>query len=264
MPGGSGGDEIKTEAGRDASSVWDKRPGLPGRMDGFDMITKRATLAFTMAIAGMSIAAAPAQAETNAAPAVGAIDMSKVASPATEGDDTQFTELFARWENPSQPAAAVARPQVSVPSRMPLEDARMTSDYGMRTHPVLKRRLGHKGVDLAAPTGTPIYATADGFVSKAERFSSYGNFVSIEHGARIQTRYAHMSRIAVEDGTWVEKGDLIGYVGSTGRSTGPHLHYEVRIDGQAVNPVPYMVESEAQRAFALAMGEGGQGGYDEE
>ena len=263
MPGGSGGDEIKTEAGRDASSVWEKRPGLPGRMDGFDMIIKRATLAFTMAIAGMSIAAAPAQAETNAAPPVGAIDMSKVSAQGSEEGDAQFTELFAKWENPSQPVAAV-RPQVSVPSRMPLEDARLTSDYGDRTHPVLKRRMGHKGVDLAATTGTPIYATADGYVSKAERFSSYGNYVAIEHGARIQTRYAHMSRIAVSDGTWVKKGDIIGYVGSTGRSTGPHLHYEVRIDGAAVNPVPYMVESQAQAAFALAMGEGGQGGYDEE
>ena len=224
------------------------------------MNTKRTTLAFTMAVAGLTIAAAPAQAETNA---VGAIDTSNVSTAAAEEGDAQFTELFAKWENPGQPVAA-ARPAVSVPSRMPLEDARMTSDYGDRTHPVLKRRMGHKGVDLAAPTGTPIYATADGFVSKAERYSSYGNFVSIEHGARIQTRYAHMSRIAVADGTFVKKGELIGYVGSTGRSTGPHLHYEVRIDGQAVNPVPYMVESQAQAAFALAMGEGGQGGNDEE
>ena len=229
------------------------------------MKTKRFTLAITMAAAGLTIAASPVQAQTNAAAAAtGEIDMSKVVAPDDDDADAGFTELFARWENPAQPAAAVVRPAVSVPSRMPLENARMTSDYGMRTHPVLKRRLGHKGVDLAASTGTPIYATADGFVSKAEYFSSYGNFVSIEHGARIQTRYAHMSDIAVADGTWVEKGDLIGYVGSTGRSTGPHLHYEVRIDGQAVNPVPYMVESEAQKAFALAMGEGGQGGNDEE
>ena len=224
------------------------------------MIFKRATLALTMAFAGMTIAAAPVQAKETA---VGAIDLSKVSAQASEDGDAQFTELFAKWEDPAK-TVAVVRPEVSVPSRMPLENARLTSDYGMRTHPVLQRRLGHKGVDLAAPTGTPIYATADGFVSKAEAFSSYGNFVSIEHGARIQTRYAHMSRIAVSDGTWVKKGDLIGYVGSTGRSTGPHLHYEVRIDGQAVNPVPYMVESQAQQAFALAMGEGGQGGNDEE
>ncbi|MCA0903325.1 M23 family metallopeptidase [Qipengyuania aquimaris] len=229
------------------------------------MISKRSTIAVTMLAAGMSIAAAPAHAETNAAAAaVGAIDVSKVTSDSAGEADEQFTELFARWEAPNQASLITAGPQVAIPSRMPLEDAKLTSDYGMRTHPVLRRRMGHKGVDLAAPTGTPIYATADGVVSKAERFSSYGKFVSIEHGARIQTRYAHMSRIAVSDGARVKKGDLIGYVGSTGRSTGPHLHYEVRIDGEAVNPVPYMVESSAQRAFALAIGEGGQGGGDED
>ena len=229
------------------------------------MISKRSTIAVTMLAAGMSIAAAPAHAETNAAAAaVGAIDVSKVTSDSAGEADEQFTELFARWEAPNQLSLITAGPQVAIPSRMPLEDAKLTSDYGMRTHPVLRRRMGHKGVDLAAPTGTPIYATADGVVSKAERFSSYGKFVSIEHGARIQTRYAHMSAIAVTDGARVKKGDLIGYVGSTGRSTGPHLHYEVRIDGEAVNPVPYMVESSAQRAFALTIGEGGQGGGDED
>ncbi|MCA0910020.1 M23 family metallopeptidase [Qipengyuania gaetbuli] len=228
------------------------------------MISKRSTIAVTMLAAGMSIAAAPAHAETNAAAAaVGAIDVSKVTAENAGEADEQFTELFAKWENPGQASLLTAGPKVSVPSRMPLENTRLTSDYGMRTHPVLGRRMGHKGVDLAAPTGTPIYATADGVVSKAEKFSSYGNFVSIEHGARIQTRYAHMSRIAVADGARVKKGDIIGYVGSTGRSTGPHLHYEVRIDGSAVNPVPYMVESSAQQAFALAIGEGGQGGADE-
>lgn len=228
------------------------------------MISKRSTIAAMMFAAGMSIAAAPAHAETNtAAAAVGAIDVSKVTSEGAGEADEQFTELFARWENPQDNTFSAIAPQVAVPSRMPLEDARLTSDYGMRTHPVLRRRMGHKGVDLAAPTGTPIYATADGVVSKAERFSSYGKFVSIEHGARIQTRYAHMSSIAVLDGTKVKKGQLIGYVGSTGRSTGPHLHYEVRIDGEAVNPVPYMVESSAQQAFALAVGEGGQGGGEE-
>ncbi|MBX7481775.1 M23 family metallopeptidase [Qipengyuania qiaonensis] len=225
------------------------------------MITKRNTLALAI-VAGFGIAAAPAQAqETNAAAAVGAIDMSKVAAPAQSGDDAQFKQLFAQWDNldRSTPPAAV----VSVPSRMPLNDTKLTSDFGMRTHPVLGGRRNHKGVDLAAPIGTPIYATADGYVSKAEWFSSYGKYVSIEHGASLQTRFAHMSDIAVKAGSRVKKGDLIGYVGSTGRSTGPHLHYEVRIDGKAVNPVPYMVESEAQRAFALATGKGGQGDGDD-
>ena len=225
------------------------------------MINKLNKLALA-AVAAFGIAATPAQAnETNTAAAVGAIDMSKVAAPAQEGDDAQFQQLFAKWDELDRAASPALR--VSVPSRMPLDNARLSSDYGMRTHPVLGGLRSHKGVDLSAPTGTPIYATADGYVSKAEWFSSYGKYVSIEHGANLQTRFAHMSRIAVDAGTRVKKGQLIGYVGSTGRSTGPHLHYEVRIDGKAVNPVPYMVESEAQRAFALATGTGGQGDGDD-
>ena len=99
--------------------------------------------------------------------------------------------------------------------------------------------------------------------SKAERFSSYGNYISIEHGGELQTRYAHLSGYNVVAGQRVHKGDLIGYIGTTGRSTGPHLHYEVRIAGQAVNPIPYMTEATAAPAFALAHGEGGQGGGPE-
>ena len=225
------------------------------------MITKRNTLALAV-VASFGIAAAPAQAqETNTAAAVGASDMSKVAAPTQTGEDAQFKQLFAQWDNLDR--ATPAATSVSVPSRMPLDNTKLTSDYGMRTHPVLGGRRNHKGVDLAAPVGTPIYATADGYVSKAEWFSSYGKYVSIEHGANLQTRFAHMSDIAVKAGTRIKKGDIIGYVGSTGRSTGPHLHYEVRVDGQAVNPVPYMVESEAQRAFALATGTGGQGDGDD-
>jgi murein DD-endopeptidase MepM/ murein hydrolase activator NlpD len=176
------------------------------------------------------------------------------------GGDEQFKQLFASWESldnggPATPAPAL---KVSVPSRMPLQGAALTSDFGMRTHPVLGGRRAHSGIDLAAPTGTPIYATADGVVGRADRFSSYGLYVQIQHGGQLETRYAHMSRIAVAAGEAVRKGDIIGYVGSTGRSTGPHLHYEVRVAGDAVNPIPYMVETDAQ--LALAPGAGGQGG----
>jgi murein DD-endopeptidase MepM/ murein hydrolase activator NlpD len=132
---------------------------------------------------------------------------------------------------------------------MPLDNASLTSSFGMRTHPVLGGRRAHKGIDLAASTGTPVYATADGLVEMAQWYSSYGNYIQIGHGNDMETRYAHLSRIVALEGSWVKKGDLIGYVGSTGRSTGPHLHYEVRIAGVAVNPIPYMVESDAQLAF---------------
>jgi murein DD-endopeptidase MepM/ murein hydrolase activator NlpD len=119
------------------------------------------------------------------------------------------------------------------------------------------RRL-HQGIDLASPTGTPIYAAADGFVGKADWFGAYGLYVQLEHGGELQTRYGHMSRLNVAPGQRVRKGDVIGYVGSTGRSTGPHLHYEVRIAGQAVNPVPYMQPEQLQLATVRQPGRAGR------
>ena len=224
-------------------------------------IRRIAKAAAAAGAAFLAVAATPAIANSSAA----AVDMAapvQEAQGSTIGGDQQFRELFASWrtldgERAETPIAATG---IAVPSRMPRDGARLTSDYGMRTHPVLGGRRAHTGIDLAAPTGTPVYATADGLISRADRFSSYGLFVSIEHGAQLQTRFAHLSKIAVADGQRVKKGDVIGYVGSTGRSTGPHLHYEVRVDGQAVNPIPYMVESQAQQAFALATGTGGMGG----
>jgi murein DD-endopeptidase MepM/ murein hydrolase activator NlpD len=212
------------------------------------------------ALAGLALtaAASPALANETAASAqiTGAI---KADNAGTATGDREFSELFASWRSMDATGVASATPtsiaRVSVPSRMPLEGARLSSDYGMRTHPVLGGRRGHKGVDLAAPTGTPVYATADGYISKAERFSSYGNYIQIEHGGELQTRYAHLSGYAVASGEMVTKGQLIGYVGSTGRSTGPHLHYEVRVAGEAVDPQPYMLAD-----ASLPHAEGGMGG----
>jgi murein DD-endopeptidase MepM/ murein hydrolase activator NlpD len=166
--------------------------------------------------------------------------------------DQRFRALFSSWVALDRAAGPVNNPAersvVSIPSRMPLIGSVLTSSYGMRSHPVLGGMRKHSGIDLAAPTGTPVYATADGVVSRADWYSSYGLYISLEHGASLQTRYAHLSRLAVATGDVVKKGDLIGYVGSTGRSTGPHLHYEVRVDGLAVNPIPYMMADE--RRFA--------------
>jgi len=193
----------------------------------------------------MAASPAAAQAEATSAQISGEVHRLSegAASPLGKGDD-EFSQLFASWRSLDnglgvvQPAAP--RATVSVPSRMPLKDMKLTSGYGMRNHPVLGGRRNHAGVDLAAPTGTPVYATADGLVGKAEWFSSYGNYIQIEHGGEMQTRFAHLSGYAIKAGDRVKKGDLIGYVGSTGRSTGPHLHYEVRIAGDAVDPTPYM------------------------
>lgn len=218
-------------------------------MIAFSRTAFRSLLAFAAACA--SLAASPAYANTSTSAAVEVKKAVEEAdSPLGKGDE-QFQELFAKWERLDRDSGSVQpRIAISVPSRMPLADATLTSNFGMRTHPVLGGRRAHKGIDLAAPTGTPVYATADGLVQMAKWYSSYGNYIQIGHGNEMETRYAHLSRIVAVEGSWVKKGDLIGYVGSTGRSTGPHLHYEVRIAGEAVNPVPYMVESETQMAFA--------------
>jgi murein DD-endopeptidase MepM/ murein hydrolase activator NlpD len=173
--------------------------------------------------------------------------------------DREFADLFASWKSIDAGGAATASPiaGVSVPAGMPLARATMTSSYGMRTHPVLGGRRDHKGIDLAQPTGSPVYATADGIISKAEPFSSYGNYIQIEHGGELQTRYAHLSGYAVAAGQHVTRGQLIGFVGSTGRSTGPHLHYEVRVAGEAVDPRPYMVDTQLAAVGDPSLGAGG-------
>ena len=129
---------------------------------------------------------------------------------------------------------------VSVPSRVPIQNMSLSSSYGMRVHPITGKVARHNGIDIPAPHGTPIYATADGIVGRAQRLGGYGNYVEVEHGNAIQTRYGHMSSYVVVPGQSVKKGDILGYVGSTGRSTGNHLHYEVRIEGAPVNPMPFV------------------------
>jgi murein DD-endopeptidase MepM/ murein hydrolase activator NlpD len=121
--------------------------------------------------------------------------------------------------------------------RTPIDGARLSSSFGMRRHPILGYSKMHTGVDFAAPTGTPIYAAGDGVVRFAGRKGGYGKYVQIRHTGEFSTAYAHMSRILVRNGQRVRQGDVIGRVGSTGRSTGPHLHYEIIRNGQKVNPM---------------------------
>ena len=121
------------------------------------------------------------------------------------------------------------------PFALPLEgNFRFTSGFGMRWGRM------HKGTDFAAAHGSPIYATADGVVTHAGWMSGYGRVVKIRHAFGIETRYAHMSRLRVREGQRVSRGDRIGDMGNSGRSTGTHLHYEVRVGGKAVNPMTYI------------------------
>lgn len=131
----------------------------------------------------------------------------------------------------------------AIPAIQPISNKeliRLASGFGYRTHPIYKVKKIHTGIDFSAPTGTPIYATADGTVSIVKiRFSGYGKLVEVDHGFGYKTRYAHMHEFAVKEGQKVRRGQIIGYVGSTGLSTAPHLHYEVIKGDKKINPVHY-------------------------
>lgn len=122
--------------------------------------------------------------------------------------------------------------------RTPVDGARISSGFGMRKHPILGYNKMHKGMDFAAPTGTPIYAAGDGVVEHAGRKGAYGNYIRVRHNSKLKTAYAHLHKIkkGVSPGARVKQGEVIGYVGTTGRSTGPHLHYEVLVHNKQVNP----------------------------
>lgn len=135
----------------------------------------------------------------------------------------------------SSPPRAL-RPIGALPSLMPTM-GRLTGAFGWRADPMHGATRFHSGVDLAAQAGSPIRATSDGLVASAGWSGNYGYMVVLDHGNGVETRYAHMSVISVEARQPVKQGDVVGLVGSTGRSTGPHLHYEVRIDGRATNPL---------------------------
>lgn len=151
--------------------------------------------------------------------------------------DAKFRALHGSWGNNFSAPANVS---LSIPSIDPVTKVDISSYYGYRTDPFKGRRKNHKGLDIRGPVGTPIYATADGFVKTSQWFSGYGNYIELDHGNAITTRYGHMSKLLVDANTRVKKGDIIGLMGSTGRSTGSHLHYEVRVAGEPLNPQSFM------------------------
>ncbi|WP_082836093.1 M23 family metallopeptidase [Croceicoccus bisphenolivorans] len=215
-----------------------------------------------MAVASMAMAPAPALANASAAASAEMKaplrESAEIPAAGSANGDAKFKQLFASWKKVETEKPTISGAS-SIPSRMPVEGARFSSLYGSRIHPVTGGRKNHDGIDMAAPSGTPIYATADGRIEMAQWYGGYGNFVEIDHGGDVETRYGHMSRMNVSAGQPVKKGDLIGWVGSTGRSTGPHLHYEVRIAGEAVDPQPYLHADTFQQAFADASGLGAGG-----
>jgi murein DD-endopeptidase MepM/ murein hydrolase activator NlpD len=167
--------------------------------------------------------------------------------PFESAANSTFKNLFESWKKLDQLQDGV----IAIPSDKPVKaNVEFTSGFGVRSDPFHAGAAMHPGIDLAGAYGTPIYATADGTVLRAGWNSGgYGNLVEIDHGRGIATRYGHMSAILVHAGDHVTRGEQIGRMGSTGRSTGNHLHYEVRIDGHPVNPIPFMKSTD----YVLAM-----------
>jgi len=170
-------------------------------------------------------------------------------------------DLYQAWTKLSQLGHAAA----AIPSRMPVVNFNYTSGFGGRYDPFNGGAAYHAGVDMAGATGEPILSAAPGTVVRAGWMGGYGNCIEVDHGHGMATRYGHLSRILVHAGDRVGAGDQIGRMGSTGRSTGSHLHFEVRVDGRAVDPMPYLrampqmaaIQVAAAAPAASAVGVGG-------
>src|SRR5688572_12870308 len=145
-------------------------------------------------------------------------------------------------------ASRLLRPLNSQPNIWPVGGRLMQSPFGHRTDPFSGEGAFHKGVDISAVAGTPVRATADGIVIYSQFESGYGRLVVVDHGAGVQTFYAHLSRFYVHSGQEVRRGDAVGAVGSSGRATSPHLHYEVRLGGAPVNPYRYLAQAPVYQA----------------
>jgi murein DD-endopeptidase MepM/ murein hydrolase activator NlpD len=170
-----------------------------------------------------------------------------VGGPFETAGNATFKQLFNSWKKLDQLQDGV----IAIPSDKPVRSlVAFSSGFGVRSDPFQRGAAFHPGIDLSGPSGTPIYATAEGTVLRAGWNSGgYGNLVEVDHGRGIATRYGHLSAILVRAGDHITRGQVIGRMGSTGRSTGNHLHYEVRIDGRAVNPIPFMKSTD----YVLAM-----------
>ena len=175
---------------------------------------------------------------------VGAVTAVAAAAVETHTQGTaseqQVRAAFTAWKKLDTPGVSA----IAIPSVQPVDKLHFTSNFGIRSDPFQHTARMHAGVDIPGAIGTPIYATADGTIATAHRQGGYGNLVEVDHGKGIATRYGHLSSIVVQEGSHVVRGQLIGLMGSTGRSTGSHLHYEVRIDGHAVNPVPFLTTAD--------------------
>jgi murein DD-endopeptidase MepM/ murein hydrolase activator NlpD len=193
---------------------------------------------------GMVFLASATPAMANSAASAAASDSFRISPEDVKSNQTalgvsdpEFRALHDAW---GQINGTSTKVEVAVPSINPVEIMKFSSGFGYRSAPTRGASRNHKGIDIPGPVGSPIYATADGIIDRAQWVNGYGKFIEINHGNAVQTRYGHLSAMNVAAGQRIHKGDIIGYMGSTGRSTGSHLHYEVRIAGEAINPMGFL------------------------
>jgi murein DD-endopeptidase MepM/ murein hydrolase activator NlpD len=176
--------------------------------------------------------------------APGTIDAIKEANKESDLLAQRIYSLSSAWQR-----------ELSIVQSLPLQspvliEHHISSDYGLRSDPFTGEASRHEGIDFVAVYGAPVVASAPGKVVLAQFFGPYGRTVDIDHGRGFTSRYAHLSDIHVSIGDWVNTGDLLGALGNTGRSTGPHLHFEVRYEGRPINPVAEHVLLTAQRSLS--------------
>lgn len=168
------------------------------------------------------------------------------------GDGPSFRQRMMQW---SATPASVPESRLAPRGSNAVDLPRLSSAFGLRSDPLRGGRARHAGVDIPAPLGTPVLASADGEVRFAGAAGGYGNMVEIEHWNGIRTRYAHLSRILVGERASVKRGQVIALMGSTGRSTGSHLHFEMRANGTAIDPLPHLGDDPEPPAIRIAPAE---------
>jgi murein DD-endopeptidase MepM/ murein hydrolase activator NlpD len=178
--------------------------------------------------------------------------MVRAHDPSSEDIQQQLQQLMAELEQRSDRLGVLEAMLLqknlkseTLPSKMPVSAGSQSSGFGWRVDPFTGQMALHEGLDFVAENGTPIQAAASGIVVAAEHTPDYGNLVKVDHGTGVETRYAHASKILVKPGERVEKGQIIAEVGNTGRSTGAHLHFEVRLNGVALDPRKYLSKQNA-------------------
>jgi len=228
-------------AARQSVTLLSERLGaLQARMTGIETLGRRvaeaAGVEYTDSAVQGGLAGAPAIVSEGAAPGEGTLSAEALGRELDEmliGLSGETDRMAVYDLALTHRSAEVAR----LPTTMPVTDfPYLTSSYGWRQHPLTGRYTVHEGLDFSAPPGTPILAAAGGVVVESSFHPSYGNMVEIDHGDGLMTRYAHAQALLVKRGDLIERGQLVARVGSTGRSTGPHLHFEVRLAGQALDP----------------------------